>query len=345
MAIYHLSTKPVSRGRGRSATAAAAYRASERIYDARTGETHDYSRKRGVEHAEIVLPANRVANSLDWARDRSRLWNVAEAAERRKDARVAREYEVALPSELTREQRTELVRRFSQEISDRFGAAVDFTIHKPHREGDQRNHHAHVLTTTREVIERGLGSKTLIEQSDTVRRAKGLDAGADEVSRIRARWAELTNDALKTHGHAARVDHRRLEAQGITDREPTMHKGPAVSAMERRGERSFVSERMREEVNDRLQRAAELGRLERAHERPASIIDLSADLDAARRNAPLTEHLSPQETRARAREAWLAYRQGQGAESDPVDNKKSAERTREKDAGRSRNVPDHDTSL
>ncbi len=104
--MYHLSVKPVSRSSGRSATAAIAYRTAEKIIDERTNQLHDYTKKQGVVHEEIILPPN----SPDWAKDREKLWNAAEAAEKRKDARVAREYEVAIPKELTKEQGIELVR-------------------------------------------------------------------------------------------------------------------------------------------------------------------------------------------------------------------------------------------
>ena len=151
MAIYHLSVKPVSRGGGRSATAAAAYRAAELVHDHTTGEAFDYTRKRGVEHTEIVLPTAAAKRDINWARDREALWNAAEQAENRSNSRVAREYEVALPHELTELQRRELVRAFAAEIANRHGVAVDVAIHAPHREGDDRNHHAHLLATTRVI--------------------------------------------------------------------------------------------------------------------------------------------------------------------------------------------------
>ena len=146
LAIYHLSTKPVSRASGRSAVAAMAYRAGVSLTNERDGLTHDYTAKRGVVHAEIVLPEGVEAA---WARDRSDLWNGAEAAEKRKDARVAREFEIALPHELSAEERLAATREFAQGLADRYGAAVDFAIHAPHEESDVRNFHAHVLMTTR----------------------------------------------------------------------------------------------------------------------------------------------------------------------------------------------------
>src|ERR1035438_6922421 len=181
MAIYHLSVKPISRGAGRSATAAAAYRSGELVHDLTSDEVFDYTRKRGVEHTEIVLPTAAAKLDINWARDRQALWNAAEMAEKRKDSRVAREYEVALPHELKAEQRVELVRAFAAELANRYGVAVDFAIHKPHRNGDERNHHAHIMTTTREITATGLGRKTDIELGDRDRAKKGLVSGADEI--------------------------------------------------------------------------------------------------------------------------------------------------------------------
>ena len=150
-----------------------AYRAGERLVNERDGQVHDFTRKQGVEHAEIVLPeamregrdGERAAGgpgdgSPDWARDRARLWNAAEAAEKRKDARVGREFEIGLPHEMTAEQRLEAVRDFARGLADRYGAAVDFAIHAPHEAGDIRNHHAHVMMSTRQIGPEGFGGKT-----------------------------------------------------------------------------------------------------------------------------------------------------------------------------------------
>jgi hypothetical protein len=221
MASFHLAVKAISRGAGRSATAAAAYRAGVEIEDERTGLVHDYTRKQGVEHQEIVAPDDAPA----WARDRAALWNAAEAAERRKDAKVAREYEIALPAELDAAQRRDLALGFAREISNRYGVAVDVAIHLPGREGDHRNHHAHLLATTRRIGPEGMGAKT-----------RELDVKATasvEVEQLRQRWAEMQNIALEQAGHVERVDHRTLKAQGI-EVEPELKQGPAVTAMERK---------------------------------------------------------------------------------------------------------------
>jgi len=314
MAIYHLSVKPVSRTGGRSATAAAAYRAAELVHDRTSGEVFDYTRKRGVEHSEIVLPTMSARRDINWARDREALWNAAEMAENRSNSRIAREYEVALPHELTKAQRLELVRGFATEIADRHGVAVDFAIHAPHRLGDERNWHAHVLATTRVIEPGGLGEKATIEWSDTNRRKAELEPARKEIESIRERWAELTNEKLLEHGHQIRVDHRSLEAQGI-EREPTVHLGPAVSGMERRGIETEVGKRLTlEAASQRLEQAAELGKIEReSREIERSILDLSGDLSRAKRERDM-EHaksLQPKsidELQREGREKWLAMR-------------------------------------
>ena len=262
MAIYHLSVKPISRKGGRCATAAAAYRTATKIHDWLSNQVFDYTRKRGVEHSEIVLPTT-AAPTLDinWALDRQALWNAAEAAENRSNSRVAREYEVALPHELNAGQRMELVRAFAAELANRYGVAVDCAICAPHRTGDERNYYAHIMTTTREITATGLGRKTDIELGDRDRGKKGLASSRQEIASIRELWAMLTNEYLKRQGIDARVDHRSSEAQGI-EREPTAHLGPAVSGMERRGMETEVGKRLAAErseaVQARLANAAEL---------------------------------------------------------------------------------------
>jgi ATP-dependent exoDNAse (exonuclease V) alpha subunit len=271
MPIYHLSVKPVSRSAGRSATAAAAYRAGCSITDERTGEIHDYTRKRGVESADIVLPSG----APEWATDRAKLWNAAEMAEKRKDACVAREYEVALPSELSPAERRLLALDFAKDMADREGCAVDVAIHAPDKEGDNRNHHAHILRTTRKLEPEGMGAKLDTEKAGRKR--------SDDLEAVRAKWAELTNDRLRQNGIAARVDHRSLEVQGI-DREPTIHLGPSATGYERRtGLPSDKRMQHEREAEERLTRAKALGELERqSRQSDRLILDLSNDLTAAK---------------------------------------------------------------
>ena len=230
MASYHCSVKPVSRGAGRSGTAAAAYRAGVRLKDERTGEVHDYTRKQGVEYTEIVFPSG-----VNMSREE--LWNAAEGAEKRKDARIAREFELALPAELTKEQRRELATDFARHLVKQYGVAADVALHEPNRKGDQRNHHAHILITTRQISAQGLGKKTDLEQEDKALRAQKKDTGRQQIETLRAAWAAQCNLTLQRAGSRERVSHKSLKAQGI-EREPTSHLGPVATAMERRGEKS-----------------------------------------------------------------------------------------------------------
>lgn len=223
MAIYHLAVKSVSRSTGRSAVAAIAYRAGVELVNERDGLVHDYTRRGGVEDAFIVAP-----EGAEWAQDRSALWNAAEAAEKRKDAKVAREYELALPAELDAGQRRELVLGFAEELRDRYGVAVDAAIHAPHDYGDDRNHHAHVMTTTRVVEADGLGAKT--------RQLDVRTSASAEVEAIRESWAERVNDALEQALVPERVDHRSYARQGV-EMEPTVKMGHASAAIERRASR------------------------------------------------------------------------------------------------------------
>jgi len=223
--------KPVSRSSGRSAVASAAYRAGERLTNERDGITHDFSRKQGVEHAEIVLPEG---SDADWARDRSDLWNAAEFAEKRKDARVAREFEIALPHELSAEQRLELTRDFAQELANRYGGAIDFAIHQPHDASDVRNHHAHLLMTTRRVEAEGLGDKTYIEWKNVRLLGEGLPTTQMQLRDIRQSWEHVANEHLARAGLDIRIDHRSHMERGL-EIAPTEHMGVHATQMQRKG--------------------------------------------------------------------------------------------------------------
>src|ERR1035437_9027060 len=232
MALYHLSMKPISRVSGRSSVASAAYRAAERLENERDGIVHDFSRRSGVEHAEIVIPAGADA---EWAKKRSALWNAAEVAEKRKDARVAREIEVSLPHELTGEQRLALTREFAQGLADRYGVAVDFAIHSPHGKTDIRNHHAHIMMTTRKAGPDGLGEKSELELENKKLQALGLPTSHEQLRDIRIGWEQRTNEHLARAGLDIRVDHRSHQERGL-EIEPTQHMGVHATQMERRGE-------------------------------------------------------------------------------------------------------------
>jgi len=251
--------------------AAAAYRAGACLRDERTGLVHDYTRRRGVLAAEVVAPPGCLAF------DRERLWQAVEAAEKRRDAMTAREVRLALPAELDQEAAKALARRFGLWLAERYRTVVDVAVHAPDRTGDARNIHAHILMPTREIGPDGtFGAK--------LRVLNGPTASA-EVQAIREAWSDLANRALEAAGLDARIDHRSLAEQGI-DRAPTVHLGPAATAIERRtGEPSQIRERSEEAA-----RQAEQAR--------AAILD--EQQAAAARVARLRERL------AEARRAWAA---------------------------------------
>ncbi|GHG35741.1 hypothetical protein GCM10017322_38260 [Paracoccus aerius] len=246
VAIYHLSAKVIGRKGGRSCVAAAAYRAGGRLRDERQGIEHDYSRKGGVVHAEILAPEN----VPDWMRDRDRLWNAVEAVERRKDAQLAREIEVALPRELDRGERLELLRGFVQrQFVDR-GMIADLAVHEGRARDGHGQPHAHVMLTLRELTGDGFGKK---------------DRSWNEPELLmgwREAWARDANAALERAGRSERIDHRSLPVQRAEverqatrardagqeerarqlevkvvelSREPEPKIGPAANALEKRG--------------------------------------------------------------------------------------------------------------
>lgn len=232
MAIYHLSTKPVSRSSGRTATASIAYRAGVEIKDDRTGKVHDYSKRGGVVATKIFTP-----NEIEV--DRSELWNMAEAAETRKNSRTAREIVVNIPHELDQKTRGNAVRDFARHLSDKYGIAVDVAIHKPDQHGDNRNHHAHLLLTTRKLkrLESGsigLTSKSQLELSNTQLKELELPRAQDELKTLRKTWADITNNYLERDGIEARIDHRSHADRGL-EKLPTEKLGWEASALERKG--------------------------------------------------------------------------------------------------------------
>lgn len=243
MALASASCKTVSRGGGRSATAAAAYRTSEMITDLRTGEVHDYRRRSGVDHVSMHLPEG--APTMTTAE----LWNKAEAVELRKNSTVARELVVALPHELKKEQRRELSARIAAQLVQRYQVAAQVAVHLPSSDGDKRNHHAHIMFTTRVMDSCGeLGAKT--------RQLDDLKTGPVEVLWMRGMVEVETNAALEHAGSAERINMRSLKLQQVEaaalmdvgplpnhlkvvarivelDRVPTGHEGPRATQIRR----------------------------------------------------------------------------------------------------------------
>jgi hypothetical protein len=261
LAIYYLGVKSFGRSAGTGgsvSTSAAAYRAGERIRDERTGRIYDHTHRDDIEYKEILLPAqfDRFSVLPEWVRDRSRLWNAVERSEPRPNARVAREYVLALPHELSPSQRIDLARTFARGIVDRYHGAVDLALHRPR--SDPRNFHAHLLATTREVRPSGLGPKTTAELGGSQRFELGLPRAMQEHAAIRAHWAHLTNEALRQAGLDTRVSHIPQEA---SLRLPGARAWvPRVAwEIERRGGHSILGERARQEFDRRRDAAPEDG--------------------------------------------------------------------------------------
>lgn len=240
MAIYYSRLSTLSRSRGQSAVAAAAYRCGGKLKDERLDRNHDYRRKGGVLDARMLAPAD-----ASWALDTAVLWNKAESVEVRCNARTARELIVALPAELPQAAQIELAHAIGQDLVDRYRVAVLVAVHAPDKAGDDRNVHAHLMMTTREVRADGLGSKTRVLDDKTT--------GPVEAERMRENVAARINAALERAGVATTVDPRPLTVQaeeaaerGDLDavvrltRTPTRHQGVAATAAARKGRFSPV---------------------------------------------------------------------------------------------------------
>src|SRR5258708_31796429 len=157
---------------------------------------------------------------MTWAQDRGTLWNAAEHAGLRCNSRLAREWLVFLAPDLSRDQRRQLVQNFAQELADRCRAAVDACVHQPRAGADPRNHHAHLLMTTREVTPDGLGARARLEVSGRQRYLLGIPGSSrDDYLASRARRPDLANEALGRAALPQRIDNRILKDRGV-DREP-----------------------------------------------------------------------------------------------------------------------------
>ncbi len=263
----HAPLRIVQRSKGRTATAAAAYRAAERIDCLRTGQVHDYTKKRGVEATEI----HTAEDAPDWARQRSALWNAAEMREKHPRAQTARELEIGFPHEFSEQQRREAGRGVAKLLVSRYGSAADVAWHFPNRKGDQRNFHAHILFTNRAITADGW-AKTKRNALDA------RETGPDEVKSLRAAAANVINQIAARDRLQVYVEHLSFEDRGL-DREATQHLGPNATEMERRGEASDVGDKNRSIQARNEQRQ----QLEDAYD---NVIDFDgAQLKFRRRNA------------------------------------------------------------
>ena len=260
MAIYHLSAKPVQRSKGQSVVAKMAYRAGEKLKDDRTGKTHDYRKKgkNGVLHTEIITPQGVTVP------ERQALWNMAEQAEKRKDACLGKEYEFNLPHELDHQDRIAICDEMGEWLADEYSIAVDYAIHAPNKRGDQRNYHCHMMTTTRKITNDGLGEKADLEKAGRKRK--------DDLKAIRAKFADIVNSHLERNGIAERIDHRSNKDRGI-DQTATKKQGWLATQIEYKAdemnakglpsERSYIGD-INREIKDRNNRIKKLESLDKS---------------------------------------------------------------------------------
>lgn len=323
MASYKLHMKTFSREKGSCVTGVAAYRAGERIRDDRTGVSRNFTYRDDVVHKEVFLPARFLGRAdMDWARDRSTLWNRVNETPRR-NARLGRDVLVTLPGELTAVQRVQLARRFGQELANRYLGAVDVAVHLPRSGSPDIGHHAHLMMTSRQVTPEGIGARTILELGGRQLHARGLGQSKRELLLIRARWAEVTNEALREAGLDVRVDHRSFKARGI-DREPGLVLPRTIFCMERRTGRPTAAgdalrAKYRERVEARLKGPDELAHVLRKQKEEGR----QACLERERRKATLPKKirygaLTKEELLQRRRELYRsdeARRQKQRARS------------------------------
>jgi len=227
MAIYHFSALVISGSQGISSVAASACRSAEKLLDERTGQEHDFTNKSDVLSKEILLPKD----APEWMRDRSTLWNAVEAVEKRVDAQVAREINIALPRELSADQNWTLIQDFVQREFVDQGMVADVAFHRGHKGGEDQPH-AHVMLTMREVGAEGFGPKVRAWNNTAL------------LNSWREQWGEHCNLALAQNGIDFRIDHRTLEAQGI-NLEPQSKIGPKAvqSSMARFAEHQALAAR------------------------------------------------------------------------------------------------------
>ncbi|MDR2572423.1 MAG: MobA/MobL family protein [Oscillospiraceae bacterium] len=235
MANYHMSIKIFSRGKGASAVHKTAYRAAEKLTSEYDGETYDYTRKKGIVYKEILLPEN----APQEYKDRSVLWNSVEKSERYITAQLAREFEISLPVELTREQNITLTKQFVKDIFVDAGMCADICIH----DNNDGNPHAHITITMRPINEDGSwGVKSITVNGKKVPTVDWNNKDKSEY--WRKAWAEYQNVALEEYNIKSRVDHRSYKRQGV-NKVPTVHIG-ASAWLEKKGIRTELGDVNRE---------------------------------------------------------------------------------------------------
>ena len=236
MSIYHCSIKIGSRGKGQSAVAAAAYRSGQKLTDEELGAVSDYTRKSGVVYSEVSLCDNAPTEYIN----REILWNSVQTIEKASNSRLWREFEVALPQELSREEQIDTVRDYVKTLTEQ-GMCCDWSIHDKH----DGNPHAHIMATVRSIKENGEwaakcrkvydldeNGQKIVQKYDKLGHKQYKSHKEDyndwnnkeRVEEWREKWAECCNKRLSED---KRIDHRSYKRQGI-DKEPTIHEGYKV---------------------------------------------------------------------------------------------------------------------
>ncbi|KZZ34774.1 MobQ family relaxase [Oleiphilus sp. HI0086] len=230
MAIYHLNAKTFSRKKGQSAVAAAAYRSATKLKDQRSGEIFDYRRKKGVIFNQIIVPSS----APTWALVQEQLWNEVESAEKRKNSTVLREVEVSLPHELPDNIQQKVAIKLANEICTSHKVAAQLSIHKPHEHNNEKNIHAHIIFSTRRIDNSGLTKKTR-EWDDRTN-------GKNVVKYWRKKWEIIANEEIEKLKNVALIDCRSYKERGLNI-EPTQHRGPFATRLERAGKRSRIEKK------------------------------------------------------------------------------------------------------
>ncbi|MFE4030452.1 MobQ family relaxase [Priestia sp. YIM B13551] len=231
MAIYHLSMQIISRSKGQSAVAAAAYRSGEKLHDERTDEQKFYARN--VQPETMILTPT---NAPEWMKDRNRLWNEVEKVEKRKDSQLARELNIALPIELNHDQQKELIQSFAQNEFVQKGMVADIAIHRD----DTNNPHAHIMLTMRNLSEDGFGKKNRDWNADfanSKENNRGYVKNSKGCLSIREQWANYANQALEQAQINKRITHLSHEKRGL-ETLPMVHLGHVAHDMEKKGKKT-----------------------------------------------------------------------------------------------------------
>lgn len=334
MTMVHIATKAISRKAGQSAVASASYRAGVILEDDMYGKTHDYSKKKGVMSADIVIPTH--LKAVGFSISRGELWNKAEKAETRKDSRVGREWLINLPHRLDEQSRKALAHEFAQALADKYNIIADVCIHKPvmkkpydpdakpsydmlkkgEENPDHRNYHAHILVTTRAAQLDSDGKlffdpdlKIPFEWSRNKRMEHGLQFSSDEIKEVRQLWVDIANKKLVEH-QLEKMDARSFKDRKI-DRLPTVKMGVAATAMERRGIRTdlgnanrLIIERNKIVANSEIiiKQRNDNERLEQATRRIDEIIERNArskrDITESKRRLAESKRIINTETRS-----------------------------------------------